>query len=198
MAGSAERRDRLDRSSCWFRPPRFPRSNRGLQGRHMSEGHRRELLQGLRRFVAVARRIGGVKRISLVGSILTGKEDPKDIDVLLVVEDDADLADLAQQGRRLKGHAQSLNRGADVFLANERDEYIGRTCHWKDCGPGIRASCDARHCGQRPYLHDDLDDVCLDRALVASPPLTLWPEVERRGQLPADVEEIVTALEEVV
>ena len=120
------------------------------------EGHRRQLLEGLREFVTAARRIEGVRRISVLGSMLTTKADPKDVDLLLVVTDDADLTPLAKCGRRLKGHAQSINRGADVFLADERGQYIGRTCHWRDCRPGIRASCDARHCGQRPYLHDDL------------------------------------------
>ena len=88
--------------------------------------------------------------------------------------------------------------GADVFLADERGEYIGRICHWRDCRPGIRGSCDARHCGPRPYLHDDLDDVCLESALVERPPLTLWPEVEYRGRLPKDVEDVVKAFEETV
>ncbi len=161
----------------------------------MSEGHRRQLLDGLRQFVTSARQIEGVRRISVVGSILTTKPDPKDIDVLLLVADDTDLAPLAKCGRRLKGHAQSLNRGADVFLADERGEYIGRTCHWKDCRPGVRQSCDARHCGRRPYLHDDLDAVSLDSALVARPPLTLWPVVDRRDRLPDDVEAVVAALE---
>ena len=164
----------------------------------MSEGHRRQLLDGLRQFVTSARQIEGVRRISVVGSILTTKPDPKDIDVLLVVADDTDLAPLAKCGRRLKGHAQSLDRGADVFLADERGEYIGRTCHWKDCRPGVRQSCDARHCGRRPYLHDDLDAVSLDSALVARPPLTLWPVVDRRDRLPDDVEAVVAVLEKAV
>ncbi len=93
------------------------------------EGHRRQLLDGLREFVTAARRIEGVSRISVVGSILTTKPDPKDVDLLLVVTDDADLTPLANCGRRLKGHAQSINRGADVFLADERGQCIGRTCH---------------------------------------------------------------------
>ena len=162
------------------------------------EVHRRQLFDGLRDFVTAARRIDGVSRISVLGSILTTKADPKDIDLLLVVTDDADLTPLAKCGRRLKGHAQSINRGADVFLADERGEYIGRTCLWRDCRPGIRGSCDARHCGPRPYLHDDLDDVCLESALVERPPLTLWPEVEYRGRLPKDVEDVVKAFEETV
>lgn len=152
------------------------------------ESHRRELLDGLRRFVAAACLVPGVRRISLVGSIITPKPDPKDIDVLVIVADDADLAPLALHARRLQGHAQSFNRGADVFLANERSRYIGRTCRWKDCRPG-RQSCDARHCGRRPYLHDDLDAVTLTSSVVATPPVTLWPVVERRGQLPPDLDE---------
>ena len=107
------------------------------------EGHRAELLDGLRRFVAGARGVAGVRRISLVGSIDTTKPNPKDIDVLVVVSDHADLSLLATHARRLQGHAQSLNRGADMFLANERGDYIGRTCRWKDCRPGLRRACDA-------------------------------------------------------
>ena len=88
--------------------------------------------------------------------------------------------------------------GLYVALADERGIYIGRTCHWKDCRPGVRRSCDALHCGRRPYLHDDLDTIRLNPALVHSPPVTLWPYVERRGQLPADVDEVVAVLEHAV
>ena len=118
--------------------------------------------------------------------------------MLVVVADDADLSPLATASRRLQGHAQSFNRGADVFLANEQGTYIGRTCRWKDCRPGVRQSCDAFHCGQRPYLHDDLDAVRLNGSLVLSPPVTLWPRVERRGHLPPDFEEVLVALEHAV
>ena len=118
--------------------------------------------------------------------------------MLVVVADDADLAPLATCARRLQGQAQSFNRGADVFLADERGTYIGRTCHWRDCRPGVRQSCDALHCGRRPYLHDDLDAITLNSTIVLSPPVTLWPYVERRGELPADVEEVVAALEHAV
>jgi predicted nucleotidyltransferase len=163
-----------------------------------SEGRRQELLNGLRRFVSSAREIAGVRRIAVLGSIATAKPDPKDIDVLVVVADDVDLAPLATCSRRLQGHAQSINRGADVFLADERGTYIGRTCRWKDCRPGVRQSCDALHCGRRPHLHDDLDAIRLNGTLVLSPPVTLWPFVERRGQLPPDVEELVAALEHAV
>ena len=162
------------------------------------DGYRQQLLDGLRRFVASVRQKAGVGRIAILGSIVTTKPDPKDVDVLVVVADDADLAPLATFARRLQGHAQSFNRGADVFLADEGGTYIGRTCHWKDCRPGVRRSCDALHCGWRPYLHDDLDAIRLNSTLILSPPVTLWPYVERRGQLPPDVEEVVAALEHAV
>jgi hypothetical protein len=133
-----------------------------------------------------------------VGSIVTAKPNPKDVDVLVVVADTADLTQLATHARRLQGHAQSLNRGADVFLANERGDYIGRTCRWKDCRPGIRQSCDAQQCGRRPHLHDDLDTLTLSRSVITTPPVTLWPVVERRGQLAPDLEVVVATLEHAV
>jgi predicted nucleotidyltransferase len=162
------------------------------------QGHREALLDGLRRFVASARRIAGVRRIAILGSITTTKADPKDIDVLVVVADDADLEGLAKCSRRLQGHAQGFNRGAAVFLADEQDTYIGRTCHWKDCRPGVRQACDALHCGRRPYLHDDLEAIHLNANVVLTPPVTIWPVVERRIELPPDVEEMVAALEHAV
>src|SRR5438094_801280 len=63
----------------------------------------------------------------------------------------------------------------------------GRLCHWRECRPGVRLACDARHCGRRPFLHDDLDVVTLDRGLVEAPPLELWPTVVPRARLPWDV-----------
>src|SRR5437870_13693108 len=143
-------------------------------------GHREELLDGLRRFVASVRQSAG------------------DIDVLVVVADDADLAPLAKCSRRLQGHAQGFNRGADVFLADGQGTYIGRTCHWKDCRPGVRQACDALHCGRRPYLHDDLKAIHLNATVILTPPVTIWPVVERRIELPPDVEEVVAALEHAV
>ena len=163
-----------------------------------AEGHRPQLLVGLRRFVQSVRELPGVNSIAVLGSIVTTKPNPKDIDVLVVVADNADLTPLATAARRLQGHAQSVNRGADVFLADERGTYIGRTCHWRDCRPGVRRSCDALHCGQRPYLHDDLDAIRVNGSLVLSPPLMLWPHIVRRVQLPPDVDKLVAAFEHAV
>ncbi|TAK09978.1 hypothetical protein EPO44_00590 [bacterium] len=135
-----------------------------------------------------ARTCPGVRRVALVGSLAREENSPKDADVLVIVDEDADLAPLATAGRRLKGRAQSRNKGADIFLADPSGNYIGRTCHWRECSPGIRAACDARHCGRRPFLHDDLDDVILDAVLVKAPPVELWPKVVRRVHVPSDVE----------
>ena len=118
----------------------------------------------------------------------TGKPDPKDADLLVTVADDMDLTLLATLGRKLQGHAQSFARGGEVFLADPQGHYLGRTCPWKRCGPGIRISCDALHCGRRPYLHDDLETIRLDEGLVVAPPIELWPQVVTRVSVPGDVE----------
>ncbi|MDO8544300.1 MAG: UPF0158 family protein [Opitutaceae bacterium] len=148
---------------------------------------REHLLEGVLKFVRVATQLPGVKRIALVGSLTRDEPEPKDVDLLVTVADDMDLTPLASAGRKLGGHAQQRNRGSDVFLANERGEYIGRACPWRECAPGIRVRCDALNCGRRHYLHDDLRSVRLDAKLVAEPPIELWPELRVRVQVPSDV-----------
>ncbi|MBK7908291.1 MAG: hypothetical protein IPJ78_17260 [Gemmatimonadetes bacterium] len=138
-------------------------------------------------FAAEARALSGVVRIALLGSILTEKPDPKDIDLLVIVSESCDLERLAMMARRVKGRAQSLGRGADVFLGAENGTYLGRACSWRDCRPGVRKACDANHCGRRPFLHDDLQTITLPTELVREPPLELFPHVLARRALPADV-----------
>jgi hypothetical protein len=152
---------------------------------------RHKLLDEVVIFVLAAGQLPGITRIALIGSLTTAKADPKDADLLVTVTDNADLTRLATLGRKLSGHAQSFGRGGEVFLADERNNYLGRTCSWKRCGPGIRASCDALHCGRREYLHDDLKAIRLAQSLIAEPPLELWPEVVARVPVPDDVTEIV-------
>jgi predicted nucleotidyltransferase len=157
---------------------------------------RSRLLAEVRSFVRAAARVPGVRRIALLGSIVTARQDPKDVDLLVVISDSADLTPLATSARRLQGHAQTMNRGADVFLADERGIYLGRTCPWRECGPGIRASCDAVHCGRRRYLHDDLGTIQLGQEMIAAAPVDLWPQVQRRCRLPPDVESMLAELED--
>ena len=152
---------------------------------------REVLLHGVDFFVRRAVRLHGVQKIALVGSLASTKLAPKDADLVVWVEDSVDLAPLAALGRQLIGRMQSYGRGADVFLANSRGEYIGRTCLWKMCGPGIRAACDADHCGRRPYLHDDLGAVRLPADLLAEPPVVLWPDGQAASATPMDVAALV-------
>jgi hypothetical protein len=97
-----------------------------------------------------------------------------------------DLAQLARVSRRLKGTAQTINLGADIFLAGQEGQYIGRICRYRECHP--RAACRAQNCGSRPHLNDDLHVVTLSKDLIAAPPAELWPKVIRRQMMPADVE----------
>ena len=150
---------------------------------------RARLIAEVLAFVLAARQLPGVTRIALIGSLTIDEPDPKDADLLVTVTDDMDLAPLATLGRKISGHAQSFNRGADVFLADPRSNYLGRTCPWKRCGPGIRARCDALHCGRRPYLHDDLETIRLAEDLIASPPVELWPQVVARVPATEDLEQ---------
>jgi predicted nucleotidyltransferase len=156
---------------------------------------RRIMFAEVRRFVRFARDIEGVRRIALTGSLATGKEFPKDIDILVTVSDDCDLEPLARLGRQLSGHMNSHRAGADVFLASEDGRYLGRTCPWRDCGPGYRTRCDALHCGARPYLHDDFNAVHMEEEVIAQPPVVLWPNLAAAEGVPRDVrEELVERL----
>ena len=114
---------------------------------------------------------------------------PKDADLLVTIEGAMDLAKLARAGRGLQGHAQSMNLGADVFLADRDGRYLGRICGFRECHP--RRLCRARTCGVRQHLNDDFDVVTLPKELIAAPPVDLWPAVVRRAALPPDVESLL-------
>jgi hypothetical protein len=159
---------------------------------------RQQMLAGVGAFIQAVQVITGVRRVALIGSIVTTKPNPKDVDLLVTVTDDANLTPLAVCARRLQGRLQGLNHWADVFLVDEQGNYLGRTCIWRECRPGVRASCDALHCGRRPHLHDDLMDVRLSPAIIASPPVLLWPVVVRRSPMPHDVEAFLARLEHAV
>jgi hypothetical protein len=100
-----------------------------------------------------------------------------------------DLTELARSGRRLKRTAQTINLGADIFLADATGRYLGRICHYRECHP--RVACLAQHCGQREHLNDDLQVVTLSKELLARPPIDLWPNVVRRLTVPSDVEALL-------
>jgi hypothetical protein len=157
---------------------------------------RRALLLAVHSFVRPASTCPGVMRIALMGSLATSKAIPKDADVLVTINDTMDLGELARAGRRLKGTAQTINLGADIFLADEDGRYLGRICHYRECHP--RVACLAQHCGLREHLNDDFHVVTLSKELLAAPPVDLWPNVIRRFMVPPDVEALLlTELERV-
>lgn len=150
---------------------------------------RETLLRLVLDFVQSARNVAGVVRIAMLGSLLGAKARPKDADLLVSIRADIDLDPLARLGRRLQGRAQGINSTADIFLAEEAGQYIGRVCHYRECFPRVR--CLARHCGARPHLSDDLDVLTLPPDLVASPPLTLHPTVSAIITVPEDVQRLL-------
>jgi len=104
---------------------------------------RARLIAEVLAFVHAAQRLPGITRIALIGSLTTSKADPKDVDLLVTITDDTDLAPLAGLSRKLQGHAQNMNRGGEVFLADLQNTYLGHMCQWKVCAPGVRMRCDA-------------------------------------------------------
>ena len=160
-------------------------------GTRSSDEVRATLLRLTLDFVCRARTLRGVARVALLGSLVTDKARPKDVDVLVTITEDVDFTGLARLGRRLMGEAQGINSGADVFLADRAGVYLGRVCHYRECHP--RMLCHARHCGVRPHLNDDLDNVTIPPEVIATPPLVLHPIVAIAAAIPADVQTLLVA-----
>ena len=158
-------------------------------GDRTSEDVRRTLLSLTLDFVRETRMLAGVTRIALLGSLLGSKLYPKDADLLVTITSEVDFTRLAALGRRLKGRAQAINSGADVFLADDLGHYIGRICHYRECFP--RRACQARNCGAVQHLNDDLDVLTLTPEIVSHPPLLLHPRVEASNPMPRDVLEFL-------
>ena len=64
---------------------------------------RENLLAEVRRFIEHARDCPGVRRIALIGSLTTDKDNPKDADVLVTVDDDADLTAIGNGRPKTEG-----------------------------------------------------------------------------------------------
>lgn len=147
------------------------------------------LLQEAQNFIRRASKLDGVRRIALIGSLTTGKQKPKDLDLLVTIDTTVNLAELAAIGRKAKGRLQSQNSGADIFLCDEAGEYLGRTCSYRECHP--RMLCRGMQCRPGSHLRDDLEVVTLSPDLIKEPPCILWPAVTYREPLPKDVKEFL-------
>jgi hypothetical protein len=166
-------------------------SSRTLAPRPSVPNPRPHLLNAVPAFVRAARSTPGVFRIALPGSLATEKLVPKDADVLVTIDAAMDLGPLARLGRRLQGAAQTINLGADIFLADAAGRYLGRICHYRECWR--RVACRALNCGLRQHLNDDLQIVTLSPTLVGAPPIELWPRIVARCAVPADTQALLVA-----
>ena len=158
-------------------------------GDKTSEDVRRTLLSLTLDFVRGTRTLAGVTRIAMLGSLLGSTLYPKDADLLVTITSEVDFNRLAALGRRLKGRAQAINSGADIFLADDSPQYVGRICHYRECFP--RRACQARNCGAVRHLSDDLDILTLTPEIVNHPPLLVHPRVEASIPIPTDVLELL-------
>ena len=153
----------------------------------MEDPIRLHLLKGVRQFVESASQVEGVLKIAMIGSLTTEKVNPKDADVLVTIDKDVDIDRLAMFGRKLKGHGQHRNLGADIFLCNVEGEYLGRTCSFRECH--FRVRCQGSRCDEGTRIQDDFENLRLDKQTILNPPLELWPTLAKRRPVPSDVEE---------
>lgn len=145
------------------------------------------LLLAAKWFVDKAKNLDCVKQIALIGSICTSKKNPKDIDLLLAIAAGADIAPLAKLTRQMQGRIQRGLLGADVFLVEEGN-YLGRPCRYRE--PHMRVVCanDNLRCSlDRAFLCDTSTAFTLKKALLASPPIILYPRLHAEVPVPADV-----------
>lgn len=146
---------------------------------------RKILLTAGATFVRRIIQMRGVERVALVGSLATDKQNPKDIDFLLTVSDDFDIAAAAEIGRKLKGGLQGHNSGADIFLCDTNHRYIGRTCNYRECFP--RRACEGETCRRNSWLNTDFHLVRLKTDLCENPPVVIWPNRQIAESVPQDV-----------
>jgi hypothetical protein len=128
-----------------------------------------------------------VLRIALIGSITTTKPKPRDVDVIVTISEDLSIQSLAALGRKLLGKQVSVGdaSGADVFLATQDHDYLGRTCSYRECHPRVRCR-GTQYNGS--YINNDFQVLRLKKELIQSPPVEVFPEVLVRKSLPDDLQ----------
>lgn len=153
-----------------------------------SNTDRGALLLAAKWFFDKAIKLETITRIALIGSICTGKKHPKDIDILLTIAPDADIAPISRLKRQMSGRIQKGLLGADIFLMEE-GRYIGRPCRFREPHPRVACAHDELRCNiNRPFLCDTSCSFELKNEGITSPPITLYPEFQARIKVPADVQ----------
>ena len=79
-------------------------------------GRRRLQALRLRRVYEIARNTGRLARFVVFGSFITGKEDPNDVDIFMIMDDQFDFTALGGDARLLFEHAAAQSHfGCSVF-----------------------------------------------------------------------------------
>ena len=128
----------------------------------------------------------GVRRIAIVREITTPMKNPEILCLVVTVSEDAPIKPIADAGRKLKSRMQSMPTaaGADVFLASETHEYLGRTCSYRECHP--RAACQGSQCNGT-FVNNDFHVFTLEKEVIQSPPVEVFPQVIIRSRIPDDL-----------
>ena len=152
---------------------------------------RRALLLAVCSFVRAARICPGVRRIALMGSLVTNKPIPKDADVLVTIDDTTDLTGLARAASAPQGVCSNHQPSSLMRLGVTSDAFasIASAIRAWHASPSI---ADAAPTSTMTHV------VTLSKELLAAPPIDLWPDVVRRLKVPPDVDALLlTELERV-
>jgi len=85
---------------------------------HFGGGTRqREIVtERLRRIYQLAKETGHLQQLLIFGSYITTKPKPNDIDVVIIFDDDFNMAVCSEEGKKLLNHQQAATEfGASVF-----------------------------------------------------------------------------------
>jgi predicted nucleotidyltransferase len=125
-------------------------------------------------FVREASQVQGVEEIVAFGSYVTAKPEPRDLDLMVFVSEDADIPHLAKCARRLT----PIYYGWEVLLFEaDTRRYLGRVCFRKQC-PARSVDCAVPGCGAIPLVRAVLGFTFNPAQAFAHRPEVLW----RRGE----------------
>jgi hypothetical protein len=110
---------------------------------------RRPLLLAVLSFVRAAEACPGVRRVSLMGSIVTAKAIPNDIDVLVTIGAEMELSKLARAGARSGAQMGNGSVRRDGFWAGSASDPVDTIAVYR-LGDKIEPELLAHHASQEP------------------------------------------------
>lgn len=98
--------------------------------------HRRKLLAGrLERIYQIAVQTGHLARFVIFGSFVTGKHEPNDVDIFMIMDDNFDMTSLVGEARFLFYHGTAQDHfGCSVFWVRRLEAIGGEEAairHWQ-------------------------------------------------------------------